>query len=83
MLTCLINNQLLNLVDTPYNNKTIQKWADKGILKCPICGGSYEFCLGRIRIPYFRHKEKNKCKDIYSEPETVEHLQGKIEKLFV
>jgi competence CoiA-like predicted nuclease len=28
-------------------------------------------------MPYFRHKEKDKCEDVYSEPETEEHIKGK------
>lgn len=79
MLSCLVNDQPLILINTPYSYQTIKKWANKGILKCPICSNSYEFCCGRVVIPYFRHKDKKKCEDIYSEPETIEHLQGKID----
>lgn len=79
MLSCLVNNQYLNLINTPYSEKTIQKWSDKGILKCPVCGGTYEFCHGRVIIPYFRHKDKTECDDLYSESETIEHLHGKID----
>jgi competence protein CoiA len=55
----------------------LKKWADKDILLCPVCHKSYEYCHGRIVPPYFRHKEKQECDYLYSEPETKEHINGK------
>lgn len=45
---------------------------------CPACGKPYEYCHGHITKPYFRHKEKDQCLDKYYEPETDEHINGKI-----
>lgn len=42
-----------------------------------MCGKPYEYCHGRVKTPYFRHKEKSECEDKYSESETEEHLNGK------
>jgi hypothetical protein len=56
----------------------LKKWANKGIIKCPVCGKTYEYCHGLIVTPYFRHKDKEKCDYLYSEPETEEHAKGKI-----
>ena len=53
-------------------------WSKKGILICPACGKPYEFCHGKTVDAYFRHKDKSEC-DKYSEPETEEHLRGKID----
>ena len=44
---------------------------------CPACNKPYEYCHGEFKIPYFRHKDKNECEDIYSEPESEEHIKGK------
>lgn len=77
MLTCLINGKPNNLIDSEYTKEDWKKWAAKGIVLCPVCKKPYEYCHGRIRIPYFRHKDKQECLDVYSELETQEHLQGK------
>lgn len=53
-------------------------WSKKGILICPACGKPYEFCHWKIVDAYLRHKDKSEC-DKYSEPETEEHLRGKID----
>jgi len=47
------------------------------MLICPVCSKPYEYCHGKIKTPYFRHKDKQSCEDVYSEPETEEHLRGK------
>ena len=79
MLTCLINGKPNNLIDAKYTKDDWKKWTAKGIVTCPVCNKPYEYCHGRVRIPYFRHKDKAECQDRYSEPETQEHLQGKID----
>lgn len=77
MLSCLLNNQRINIFDEKYNKEQLKKWSNKNILICPACGNPYEYCHGRVISPYFRHKNKNHCEDKYSEPETEEHIQGK------
>lgn len=77
ILSCLLNGQRINCFDSKYNKDQLKKWANKGILLCPACGKPYEYCHGKVRIPYFRHKDKSQCEDKYYEPETEEHLQGK------
>ena len=78
MLTAKINNNLINCYDGKYSKEDLKTWASKDIIKCPICGKSYEYCHGQINIPYFRHKDKSECDYLYSEPETEEHIKGKI-----
>lgn len=77
VLSCLLNNKRINCFDNNYNKEQLKKWANKGILLCPACSKPYEYCHGKIRIPYFRHKDKSQCEDKYFEPETDEHIQGK------
>ncbi|PNX47280.1 MAG: hypothetical protein BV457_05980 [Thermoplasmata archaeon M9B1D] len=77
MLSCIIGDNRINLLNDKYDNIQLKKWASKNILICPACGKPYEYCHGKIKIPYFRHKDKQECLDIYSESETQEHLQGK------
>lgn len=55
----------------------MKTWTHKNLILCPVCGKPYEYCHGDFKIPYFRHKEKDKCEDLYSEPETEEHVCGK------
>lgn len=79
MLTCKVGENIINCFDNTYDKYQLKKWSDKNILICPDCGKSYEYCHGQIVPPYFRHKEKNKdCDGIYSEPETKEHIDGKL-----
>lgn len=78
MLTAKIRNNIINCYDGKYSKEELKAWASKDIIKCPICGKSYEYCHGQINTPYFRHKDKTECDYLYSEPETEEHIKGKI-----
>jgi len=79
MLTCKVGENIINCFDGIYDKYQFKKWSDKNILICPDCGKPYEYCHGQIIPPYFRHKEKNKdCEGLYSEPETKEHIDGKL-----
>lgn len=79
MITCLVGNSVVNCFDRKYDKHKLKEWSDKRLLKCPDCGNAYEYCHGEIVLPYFRHKDKSKlCDGIYSEPETQEHIQGKV-----
>ena len=77
MLTCLIGNEIINCYDGIHTKEQLKKWSKKKILSCPACGRPYEYCHGKIKSPYFRHKDKEECIDRYSESETEEHMQGK------
>ena len=79
MLTCKVGNTIINCFDGKYDKFTLKKWSEEKRLICPDCNKLYEYCHGEIIHPYFRHKEKNKdCEGIYYEPETEEHIQGKL-----
>jgi competence CoiA-like predicted nuclease len=79
MQTCKVGENIINCFDGTYDKFQLKKWSDKNILICPDCNKPYEYCHGQIIPPYFRHKEKNKeCEGIYSEPETKEHIEGKL-----
>ncbi|MGF0148747.1 competence protein CoiA, partial [Lachnospiraceae bacterium SGI.054] len=77
MLTALIGGEIINCYDGTHTKEQLKKWSKKKILLCPACGKPYEYCHGHIKDPYFRHMEKEECKDKYSESETEEHLVGK------
>lgn len=77
MITCKVGENIINCYDGTYSKEQLKKWASKKILICPICGKSYEYCHGEIRLPYFRHKDKNICEGVFIEPETDEHIKGK------
>ena len=53
MLTAEINNQPIKCYDNKNDRDTLKKWADKGILQCPVCHGKYEYCHGKLVSPYF------------------------------
>lgn len=79
MLSCLLNGQYINCFDGKYNKEQLKKWSTRKILLCPACGKPYEYCHGKVMNPYFRHMDKLECVDKYTEPETEEHKQGKID----
>lgn len=79
ILTCKLGNEIINCYDGTHNKEQLKKWASKKILLCPACGKPYEYCHGRIKTPYFRHMDKTECDAFFSEPETDEHLNGKID----
>ena len=78
MLVAKIKDNLINCYDSQYSKELLKQWSDKNIIKCPVCGNTVEYCHGLIHTPYFRHKDKAKCGYLYSEPETEEHIKGKI-----
>lgn len=78
MITAQVGDNIINCYDGKYSKEELKKWASKNIIKCSICGKSYEYCHGLINTPYFRHKDKAECEDRYTEAETEEHIKGKI-----
>ena len=79
MLSCLLNGERINCCDGQHSKEQLKKWASKKILMCPACGKPYEYCHGKVKTPYFRHMDKDQCEDRFSEPETEEHLKGKMD----
>lgn len=77
MLTGKIGNEIINCYDGTHTKDQLKKWCSKRIILCPVCNKPYEYCHGKVKIPYFRHIDKNECEDKYSESETEEHLIGK------
>lgn len=77
MITCKVGENIINCYDGIHSKEQLKKWAGKNILICPVCGKPYEYCHGKVKSPYFRHKEKDACEDKYSEAETQEHILGK------
>ena len=77
MLTCKLGNTIINCYDGKYSKESLKEWSAKKILMCPVCNKPYEYCHGEVKSPYFRHIDKTKCKSLFSEPETEEHLNGK------
>jgi competence CoiA-like predicted nuclease len=79
LLTCKVGETIINCFDGKYDKHTLKKLDSEKRLVCPDCGKLYEYCHGQIVLPYFRHKEKNKeCTGMYYEPETPEHINGKL-----
>lgn len=76
MLTCKIGEETISTFGNKYDRYILKKWSNKNILKCPVCGDTYEYCHGEYVSPYFRHKEKQ-CTGYFTEPETEEHKKGK------
>lgn len=77
MLTCKLGSNIINCYDGTYSKEQLKQWSNKNILICPACEKPYEYCHGKVKLPYFRHKDKNICESLFSEPETDEHINGK------
>lgn len=78
ILTCKLGNEIINCYDGTYSKEQLKEWSDKKLLLCPVCGKPYEYCHGLVSAPYFRHADKIDCEPFCSEPETEEHINGKI-----
>lgn len=77
MITCKVGENIINCYDGIHDKEQLRKWSTKNILLCPVCNNPYEYCHGKVKSPYFRHKEKDQCEDGYSESESQEHITGK------
>ncbi|MEH6988443.1 competence protein CoiA family protein [Cytobacillus firmus] len=55
----------------------IKRQCKNGELGCPECKGAVEYRSGTIRRSYFAHK-KNQCSYPYGEPESEQHMNGKV-----
>lgn len=77
MLTAKVGSSIINCFDGKYDRYRLKQWSGKGLLKCPVCDGTYEYCHGEIVQPYFRHSG-SECSGYYGEPETDEHRNGKL-----
>lgn len=78
MITCKVGSSIVNCHEGEYSKSQFKEWSDKDVLRCPVCNGRYEYCHGMIAPQYFRHKDKTECNGLYGEPETPEHIKGKI-----
>lgn len=77
MLTTKVGKEIISCIDNKYDRYRLKQWSSKGVLKCPVCDGQYEYCHGEVISPYFRHVGKE-CTGHYSESETEEHKKGKV-----
>lgn len=75
ILSCKVGETIINTIE--YSDEQIRKWSNKGILKCPVCDSKMIYRNGEIKIAHFAHEKDSDCEDIYSEPESEEHLNGK------
>ncbi|WP_275579533.1 competence protein CoiA, partial [Brevibacillus laterosporus] len=67
------NKTINSLIHT---DEFINLLARKKMLYCPICNNSVIYRNGSIRRKHFAHVSK--CSYQYHEPETIEHLNGKV-----
>ena len=74
-LTCVIGKN--KVLSTDYSKEELRKWSDKGILMCDCCDTQMIYKHGDFKIPHFAHKSAN-CELQYSEPESEEHINGKL-----
>lgn len=77
ILTGKVGDKIINCYDETISQDNLKRWSKKKIILCPACNKPYEYCCGRIMIPYFRHMDKADCNEKYQEPETLEHILGK------
>lgn len=75
-LTCVVGKTKINTFE--YDKEKIREFSNKGILKCECCGDKMIYKHGDFKIPHFAHVNKD-CDYYYNEPETDEHIYGKVE----
>ncbi|WP_445683722.1 competence protein CoiA [Sporosarcina sp. FSL K6-3457] len=57
----------------------LKKWRRTELFYCPQCKSPLQLKVGEIMIPHFAHKKDTSCSACFSEGETQEHLQGKLQ----
>ncbi|MBS4177399.1 competence protein CoiA [Lederbergia citrea] len=68
--------QSLSLLSS-ISEKNVNKTLRSQQFFCPICREPLILRAGEIRIPHFAHKKNSDCTSAFSEPESIQHLQGK------
>lgn len=58
-------------------SEKIKKLTDEQIIICPECKSPLILRAGHIKVPHFAHKHG--CSYVYREPETEQHIRGKLE----
>lgn len=74
-LSCLIEKSKINTLN--YSKEELREYSDKRILKCDCCDSTMIYKHGDYKIPHFAHIN-SECRLGYSEPETEEHMNGKL-----
>ncbi|WP_443028965.1 competence protein CoiA [Sporosarcina sp. G11-34] len=59
--------------------KELKEWRLSSNFYCPQCGKQVQLKVGDIVIPHFAHKSDASCSASFSEGESKEHLEGKIQ----
>ncbi|MBS4218009.1 hypothetical protein KHA96_06690 [Bacillus sp. FJAT-49711] len=66
----------ITLVQSFYNKEFLERLRSH-VYFCPQCHEPLILKAGNIRIPHFSHKKYSVCTSSQSEPESIQHLQGK------
>lgn len=72
------NGQLIVLHDR-WTRDELKKLRQLEQFICPQCNGFLRLKVGAINIPHFAHYNDESCEQYFSEGETYEHLQGKLD----
>ncbi|MCR2820985.1 competence protein CoiA [Lederbergia panacisoli] len=77
MLTALNQDgKYITLVHSFYNKELLERLRSN-VYFCPQCHEPLILKAGEIRIPHFSHRKHSLCTTSQSEPESIQHLQGK------
>lgn len=57
----------------------LRKWRQSTSFLCPQCNEKVHLKVGDVNIPHFAHEKEASCSATFSEGESKEHLQGKVQ----
>jgi hypothetical protein len=80
MQRALMGEQEILLCDPRWDGKReeLKAWDKEGLFSCPYCGLPLTLVWGTVRFRHFRHPSGNLCMISKNEPETREHILGKM-----
>lgn len=79
ILTAKREDGTLVILSSEMRKEKLRTWQKSIVFYCPQCDGSVHLKVGEIVIPHFAHKKEETCALLFSEGETKEHLDGKLQ----
>ncbi|HLR10945.1 MAG TPA: competence protein CoiA family protein [Sporosarcina sp.] len=82
MATILVakrSNGQLFILHKQWSREQLKQLRKKEQFFCPQCNHVLQLKVGAINIPHFSHQHHKACDQFFSEGETFEHLQGKLD----
>lgn len=79
MLVAKQSNGRLFVLDNSWTREELKILRQKEQFTCPQCHRQLQLKIGSVNNPHFAHRQEEACEQYFSEGETHEHIQGKLD----